>query len=281
MNQIHRSAGHMCCLLFMLGVACMKTDESQIVARVGQAVLTLQEVEEGTPGIGTLAAKAQSELFIQRWIESELLYQEALRRNIDQHVEVQRALKKMAREYIITSFLEGAVNDTSSISDAEIQSYYQDQKDEFQTPEDLYHLEIILVQSYQEALQLRRQLANGAPFAEIARRHSIDGSRSQGGDLGFLPARNLSPILARTAAILRPGQLSDPIKSEVGYNLMQLVEVQRKGSVTPLERVRPLIQQRILAQKKEDNYQTLISQLSREATLYTDLTKLRTNKEKE
>ncbi len=262
-------------LLFSLTcLMCTKGEEAGIVARVGQSVLTLQEVRERNPGAGTGAARSQAERYIQHWIESELLYQEALLQGVDKQPEVQRALKELSRDYIISAFSEQAANAAVSVSDEEIQRYYQEQKEEFQAEADLYHLLLILVQNQNEALQLRRELIGGTPFSEIASRNSLDGSRLHGGDLGYVPLSALSPMLARAVSAMQPGSLSAPVKSELGYNLLRLVDVQRKGATRALEEVQPVIKQRITARKKDEALQNLISRLSSEAALYTDMTKL-------
>ena len=263
-------------LLFfpLMTLMCTKGEETGVVARVGQSVLTLQELRECTPGTGTEIARSQAERYIQHWIESELLYQEALKRGVDKQAEVQRALKEMSRDYIISAFSDQTADAAVSVSDEEVQNYYQEQKDEFQAEADLYHLLLILVQSQNEALRLRRALAGGTPFSEIAGRSSLDGSRRQGGDLGYVPLSALSPMLARAVSSMQPGSLSAPVKSELGYNLIRLVDVQRKGALRALEEVRPVIEQRITARKKEEALQNLISRLSSEAALYTDMTTL-------
>jgi len=261
-------------LLALATLMCTNKEEKSVVARVGQSVLTLQDVRERTPGAGTTAARAQAERYIQHWIESELLYQEALKSGVDKEAEVQRALKEMSRNYIITAFSERAAGVSVSVSDEEIGRYYQEQKEEFQAEADLYHALVILVQSQNEALRLRRELMEGASFSEIAGRHSLDGSRFQGGDLGFVRLSALSPMIARAVSSMQPGSLSAPVKSELGYNLIRLVEVQRKGTTRALEEVRPVIEQRIAARKQEVALQNLISRLSSEAALYTDMSKL-------
>jgi len=261
-------------LLALATLMCTNKEEKSVVARVGQSVLTLQDVRERTPGAGTTAARAQAERYIQHWIESELLYQEALKSGVDKEAEVQHALKEMSRNYIITAFSERAAGVSVSVSDEEIGRYYQEQKEEFQAEADLYHALVILVQSQNEALRLRRELMEGASFSEIAGRHSLDGSRFQGGDLGFVRLSALSPMIARAVSSMQPGSLSAPVKSELGYNLIRLVEVQRKGTTRALEEVRPVIEQRIAARKQEVALQNLISRLSSEAALYTDMSKL-------
>ncbi len=264
----------------LVWLACRGNQEQHIVARVGKAVLTLQEVRERTPGAGSPAARSQAEYYIQHWIESELLYQEALRRGVDKEPAVRQTIREMTRDYLTTALVDHLAG-SLTVSDAEGERYYQEQPEEFQADEDLYHPLLILVRTQEEALTARRELAAGDSFAEVAKRYSIDGSRFHGGDLGYLPLRELSPLLGRAMATMRPGELSAPLKSEVGYNLIRLEAIQKKGSVRPLAEVRSELMQRILARKKEEMYQQLISRLSGENNLYTDLTLLERLKEKE
>ncbi|HNW59249.1 MAG TPA: peptidyl-prolyl cis-trans isomerase [bacterium] len=279
MKKCFRAAAALLLLCLAL-ISCRGKDDKSIVARVGKTVLTLQEVRERTPGVDAPAARDQAERYIQHWIESELLYQEALRRGVDKESEVRRALREMTRDYITTALVEQlAVGITAS--DAEIERYYQEQKEEFQAEEDLYHPLLILVRTADEAGTARRELNDGTSFAEVVRRYSIDGSRFQGGDLGYVPLRALSPLLSRAVSAMRPGEISAPLKSEVGYNLIRLEGVQKKGSMQPLDEVRPQVIERVLAQKKEKAYQQLITQLSGELVPYADMTLLESIKKKE
>lgn len=267
--------------LALLGTACRSGDQNNVVARVGKSVLTVTELREHAPGLTTPAGRAQVELYIQRWIEAEVLYQEARRRGIDKQPQVRSALQALSRDVVVSSYLDQEVYNAVSVSDAEIQAYYEQEKEEFQTPVDLYHLLVILVADAGEAARLRNEIKNGAAFNEIAELYSIDGTRAQGGDMGFVPLSNLSPRLAAAAAAMRRGELSLPVKSELGYNILQLADITPRGTIQPLEEVRHHIEQRIIARKNEESYQRLVSKLTDEASLYSDLSKLETINTKE
>lgn len=267
-------------LSFLVLLACRGSEEKNVVARVGKSELTLQEVLDRTLGSDSPSARSQAERYIQHWVESELLYQEALRRGVDKEPPVRLAIKEMTRDYVTTALVDNLA-DALTVSDTEVERYYQDQPEEYQAEEDLYHPLLILVRTQAEAVEVRRELMAGEAFADVAKRYSIDGSRFQGGDLGYVPLRELSPLLGRAVSAMRPGELSAPLKSEVGYNLIRLEAVQKKGSIRPLTEVRSQLVQRILARKKEEMYKQLISRLSGETTLYTDLTWLDRLKEKE
>ncbi len=72
-------------------------------------------------------------------------------------------------------------------------------------------------------------LADEADFAELARRNSEDfGSAKKGGDLGWHGRGELVPEFEATALRIEPGEIADPVESEFGYHLIQLLE--RRGN---------------------------------------------------
>ncbi len=262
--------------------ACRSGDGERPIARVGRSTLTLQEVRRMAPASAANPWSAkQAATLVQQWVESELLYQEALREGLDKEAAVQEAIERQAKACVVTFFLAQKLTDHAAVSDAEIESYYQECAGEFSLPEETYHLRVILVATLPEANAVRQMIVSGTPFAEVAKRRSMDGSRGDGGDWGWVTLSRLSPLLARAIPSLRTGEVSRPIKSEVGYNLLWIESSLRKGSTMPLEQVRDEIVQRIAASKREKKYQQLIQWLSREIAIQTDLEALQSLSEKE
>ena len=71
--------------------------------------------------------------------------------------------------------------------------------------------------------------AEEADFAELARKHSEDfGSAKNGGDLGWHGRGELVPEFEATALRIEPGEIANPIESEFGFHLIQLLE--RRGN---------------------------------------------------
>ena len=82
--------------------------------------------------------------------------------------------------------------------------------------------------SESDALQLIRQLKeridNGASFEEIAKLHSEDNSASSGGDLGWISPGVTVPAFEKAMDTLLPGQISEPIQTQFGWHLIQVIE---------------------------------------------------------
>ncbi|MBZ0106235.1 MAG: peptidylprolyl isomerase [Sulfuricella denitrificans] len=109
------------------------------------------------------------------------------------------------------------------------------------------------------ALQIRERLENGADFAELARLHSEDGSASRGGDLGWLSPGDTVPEFERAMNALKPGALSEPVRSPFGWHLIQVME--RRDEDVSKERKRLQARQEIRVRKADESYQEWLRQL--------------------
>ncbi len=68
---------------------------------------------------------------------------------------------------------------------------------------------------------LRRQVVEGADFAALARAESEGSGASEGGDIGWVRPGSLPDSLARVAATLKKGALSQPVRSRLGYHVIR------------------------------------------------------------
>jgi peptidyl-prolyl cis-trans isomerase SurA len=122
-------------------------------------------------------------------------------------------------------------------------------------------------QARQKLLDIKRQIAEGGDFAKFASTYSQDGSASQGGDLGWISPGETVPEFERAMNSLQDGQISDPVRSEYGYHLIQ-VEGRREsqGSVAQqMDQARQAIGQR----KAEQAYADWLRELR--DTAYVDI----------
>ncbi len=84
----------------------------------------------------------------------------------------------------------------------------------------------ILVPTEQEALDLKKQIAEGASFADVAKQHSKCPSGAKGGSLGNFNKGAMVPEFdAVIFSDLEIGKVSDPVKTQFGYHL---IEVQQR-----------------------------------------------------
>ena len=95
---------------------------------------------------------------------------------------------------------------------------------------------------------IRNRLVNNKEdFATLARLHSVDSSATRGGDLGWLHPGDTVPAFEAAMNKLQPGEVSQPIKTQYGYHLIQVVD--RREEAMDAERMRFMARQ-ILRQRK-------------------------------
>ncbi len=73
-----------------------------------------------------------------------------------------------------------------------------------------------------DANQLVTQIRNGAAFTSLARQFSQDAAARNGGDLGWVQQGELDQELDRALIDMRPGQISEPIRTSSGYHILLL-----------------------------------------------------------
>jgi peptidyl-prolyl cis-trans isomerase C len=82
----------------------------------------------------------------------------------------------------------------------------------------------ILVQQEHEATDLLKKLDQGKTFEELARDHSLCPSKAEGGDLGAFSKGAMVPSFEEAAFGLEVGEVSQPVRTQFGYHLIQRYE---------------------------------------------------------
>ena len=76
-----------------------------------------------------------------------------------------------------------------------------------------------------KAKKIRKVLIRGADFASLAAKHSDDPVSAQmGGELGFVSRGQLVSEYEKAVDDLEPGQLSEPVRTQFGFHLIELIE---------------------------------------------------------
>jgi foldase protein PrsA len=87
------------------------------------------------------------------------------------------------------------------------------------------HVRQIIVDTDAAARDVLARVQAGADFADVARERSLDlTTAEEGGDLGWFPRGVMSPQLEEVAFSLHAGELSEPIKTDNGYNILEVVD---------------------------------------------------------
>ncbi len=164
------------------------------------------------------------------------LAERAREQKLDQRPEVVAALA-LARDKVLSdALLELVVDKGNTPPDdkalALAKTMYQANPAAYQRPDQIRVRHILIAPgegkddaaAAKEAADLLAQVRGGADFAKLAKEHSADpGSADKGGDLGFFAHGRMVPEFDKAAfALENPGDLSDVVKTQFGYHIIQM-----------------------------------------------------------
>ncbi|MEN9880756.1 MAG: chaperone SurA [Pseudomonadota bacterium] len=84
-----------------------------------------------------------------------------------------------------------------------------------------------------KAVAIDEQAKAGKDFAQLAAANSESNDAMQGGDLGFRPIDSLPQVMSSAVANLKPGQVSDVVRSPSGFHIVKLLGRRGGGSALP------------------------------------------------
>jgi len=90
-----------------------------------------------------------------------------------------------------------------------------------------------LEEARQKTEEVKKEIDNGADFAEMARKYSTCPSAENGGDIGFFQ-RNGSLVeeFAEAAFLMQVGEISEPVKTEFGYHIIKVTDKEEGKDVS-------------------------------------------------
>jgi parvulin-like peptidyl-prolyl isomerase len=159
------------------------------------------------------------------------------------------AFRSDIQSQLLSEKIYAAVTKDATVTDAEVAKYYNDNKAQYQVAEsrDVRH---ILVKTKAEADNIEAQLKSGADFAVLAKKFSLDpGSKNNGGKLTITRGQTVAPF-DKTAFVLTTNQISQPVKTQFGFHVIQPLSDVKPSTTTPLKDVRAQIKATLLEKAK-------------------------------
>ena len=173
---------------------------------------------------------------------------------------------------------EAAMADAITPTEAEIQEYYDFNRPRYMTPGQVRASQILLRIGDEDeaavearATELTAQARDGADFAELARAHSEDEATIEGGgDLGTFGRGRMIPEIEGATFALGVDEVSDPIKSPLGYHIIKVTEKQEELT-QPLTEVRDTIVNTLKQERASARATALARAISAEVSAPEDL----------
>jgi len=218
-----------------------------------QAVAYLVQREEYANEADELGITITDEEITKKVAEVKKQYfendQKKFEAGLKQQGYTEAALRDDIRSQLVSEKIYERVTKDVKVSDADLQKHYASNKSQYTVAESRA-VRHILVKTKAEADKLHDQLESGADFAALAKQSSLDpGSKDQGGKLTVSRGQTVAPF-DKAAFSLETNQLSDPVKTEFGYHLIQPLAAVKAGSVTPFAQVKAQIRSQLVEERK-------------------------------
>jgi peptidyl-prolyl cis-trans isomerase SurA len=191
-----------------------------------------------------------------RALEQEGMTREELKRNI-------------ARSMLMRRYFVREVEPQVKVSEADARAYYESRKaSEYTHPELVELREILIPEKAGEAKarEIAARARAGEDFAGLASSHSSSSTSASGGDLGRVAERDLHPDLARAVAALEPGQVSDPVATRAGFQILKLVKREQQR-VVPFDEVKEDIRRDLERKRGDEVFAKIITKLREDAII--------------
>mgnify|MGYP002622189868 CR=1 FL=1 len=216
-------------LLFCMGANAQKT-EDPVLMRINGEPVTRSEFEYSfnkNNADGVLDKKDVKD-YVQLFVDFKLKVQAAKEEGYDTLASIRRELLGYREQMVVPTLAD------SDYIEREALKTYQNTAKRFEGQDLLTasHILVLMRQDADEATQtaakvridsIAQVLKDGADFAEVAKTCSDDkGSAARGGSLGQFGKGMMIPDFEQAAYAMKPGEVSDPVKTTVGWHIIKL-----------------------------------------------------------
>jgi peptidyl-prolyl cis-trans isomerase C len=112
-----------------------------------------------------------------------------------------------------------------------------------------YHARHILVPTKEQAELVIKKIKGGAKFEDVAKAQSTDGSKANGGDLGWFTLTRMAKPFGDAVKILKKGEMTqEPVQTQFGWHVIKLEDT-RETAPPPFEQVKQQVSNGVIQKK--------------------------------
>jgi len=276
-----------CCILVsvflpVIVAGCFSSKDSdmkdeRIFATVNEEYLTESGLKAIIPGeIFENFSDEHKKEIVKEWVNNELIYQEAIRRDIDKDPDISRILVNSKRNLLCNELLERIYSNLPVPEDEELEMYYDKHKNYFILHDNEFKIRYALFDNRKDAQDFYRAVKKGGSFSDLAKEGSKDPSFQVGGDIGIINEEIVEPeiwsAIENTYIKLGLIKISDPFSVIDGWACLIVDEVYKKGTVKPFKAVREQVNDMYTIEKREEARSAFVQELASSAKIKYEIT---------
>jgi peptidyl-prolyl cis-trans isomerase C len=229
----------------------------------------MQELERlPVPSRSYLTAPDRKRQFVENMIMNDLLFEEGQKAGYDKDADIERQTKDLRKRLVIQKVMR-QYQTPPTISDEQVRAYYDQNPSLYSTTQ--IRASHILVKDEDTAKQILVEVrANPDRFADLAKEKSTDTTSAQrGGELGMFGQGRMVPDFERVAFSLKPGEISEVVKTQYGYHIITITE-RKEGEQKPFDQVKEQIRATLRNKGLQDQVQGHFETLKKDADVNID-----------
>ena len=210
-------------LIGLLGQASLLAAEE--LANVNGHVITTEDLDNKLKGLAPqmqahyMSGAGKLEI-LDKLIAGEVVFQEGVKLGLDKDKDVMALVEEAKREILINAMVEKIVKE--KLGEEQVKKYYEAHKKDFKQVKASH----ILVEQEDKAKDIYKQLKDGADFAELAKKHSIDPStKDKGGELGYFSRGQMVQPFEDMAFSLKVNKIGEPVQTSFGYHIIKVLDI--------------------------------------------------------
>ncbi len=255
------------------------TELAQPLAKVDDVTITVGEfqdrINKQSPYIrARYTSLEQKKEFLDNLIRFEVLAKEATRRGFDKNPDVIRTMKQVMIQKLMKEEFEQKLK-PEDIPDAEMKTFYEAHKEEYNKAEEV-RVSAIVLKSAAQAKTVAKEAQGEAgktnkAFRELVSKYTTDDkSKIRGGDLRYFAVATTevpAPVVKAAFALAQTGDVAGPIDAGNGTWYVIKQTGRRKAISKPFDSVKRQIQNRIYRDKRTTAQKDFIDGLRNKATV--------------
>jgi len=179
-------------------------------------------------------------------ISMQLLASQAAKDSVEKDPDVAARLDVVRMRVLADSESQKYLKDKEP-TDAELHAEYDTAIAAMDKTE--YHARHILVPTKEQAEQIIKKIKGGAKFDEVAKAQSTDGSKANGGDLGWFTLTRMAKPFGDAVKTLKKGEMTqEPVQTQFGWHVIKLEDT-RETAPPPFEQVKQQVNNGVIQKK--------------------------------
>ena len=199
----------------------------------------------------------------------------------EQGLTLEKYREQMKYEMERMRLLDMEIRSKVQIKDKEIEKYYKEHIDSYNTPPEVRLQQILLMvppeadeeeinRTREKAEEIAQKIKNGENFNKMVKLYSQDSSAATGGDIGFFKQGELLPAVDKVAFNLYVGEASAAIQTPAGFHIIKVLDKREKQKMTEEERKKE-IENILYNQEIEDKFKQWLKELRQKAFIEINL----------